>query len=189
MLGAALQWGHRLSAMETSSNRRQPTSPSQLQWGHRLSAMETCRLGPAVEVFRRFNGATAFQRWKLEEHVEKLKERDALQWGHRLSAMETGTTRAAVTPLTVLQWGHRLSAMETFLVQFLDVAVAHASMGPPPFSDGNPRCNEMGEFETVLQWGHRLSAMETYQYQFPGHPGDDASMGPPPFSDGNSCIL
>ena len=36
-----LQWGHRLSAMETGRST-QPTEAARiLQWGHRLSAMET----------------------------------------------------------------------------------------------------------------------------------------------------
>ena len=60
-----------------------------------------------------------------------------LQWGHRLSAMETGATGSGKTASVWLQWGHRLSAMET--VHRLDdlVLLDDASMGPPPFGDGN----------------------------------------------------
>ena len=39
-----LQWGHRLSAMETTQAELDAHEAStQLQWGHRLSAMETRR--------------------------------------------------------------------------------------------------------------------------------------------------
>ena len=93
-----------------------------LQWGHRLSAMET-----------RFNGATAFRRWKRV----RLCLTRLLQWGHRLSAMETSPKRKG-------RW-----------VQII------ASMGPPPFGDGN-------EAKAVKK------------------AADKASMGPPPFGDGNA---
>ena len=38
---ALLQWGHRLSAMETWQPRAGMEPDYVLQWGHRLSAMET----------------------------------------------------------------------------------------------------------------------------------------------------
>ena len=63
----SLQWGHRLSAMETS--RPKSITNQQyfnLQWGHRLSAMETSVRAPTA-------GSAICP----------------LQWGHRLSAMET----------------------------------------------------------------------------------------------------
>ena len=49
MIPAALQWGHRLSAMETPEN--DPITYSitgTLQWGHRLSAMETALCGSSA---------------------------------------------------------------------------------------------------------------------------------------------
>ena len=92
-----LQWGHRLSAMETivarplitagdstssadlipsmgpppfgDGNYRMPSRrrvhASVLQWGHRLSAMETGRSHASpIRSINAFNGATAFRRWK-----------------------------------------------------------------------------------------------------------------------------
>ena len=61
-----------------------------LQWGHRLSAMET-GLSRVPKTQRRepFNGATAFRRWKLDELLATASLENILQWGHRLSAMET----------------------------------------------------------------------------------------------------
>ena len=109
----SLQWGHRLSAMERIMGERIPRIIHLLQWGHRLSAMErvgsNCGSGPTF----------------------------SLQWGHRLSAMESGHCTDGTTTLSMeLQWGHRLSAMESRdpLTGFVDVG--RASMGPPPFGDG-----------------------------------------------------
>ena len=141
---------------------RPPTGWTSLQWGHRLSAMETglCQLfrgvavrpsmGPppfsdgnrAMPAFQgscstTFNGATAFQRWKHAESPWELVALTRLQWGHRLSAMETFVPRVGLWCLPNLQWGHRLSAMETSL---------------KAYSPG---------WTVFLQWGHRLSAMET----------------------------
>ncbi len=62
----------------------------------------------------RFNGATAFRRWKLD----------------RLCIVSEGKHWR-------LQWGHRLSAMETALGSEKAASILDASMGPPPFGDGN----------------------------------------------------
>ena len=70
-----LQWSHRLSAMETMVFEGEVAClPGLLllQWSHRLSAMETARHGfngatafPHINIQPwRFNGATAFRRWK-----------------------------------------------------------------------------------------------------------------------------
>ena len=115
-----LQWGHRLSAMETRKRQHQIRSVVELQWCHRLSAMETRRSTRwRTSGATSFNGATAFRRWKLSFTRCKTPASSVdlpLQWGHRLSAMETarelhGKGRTCVP--------HR------------------ASMGPPPFGDGN----------------------------------------------------
>ena len=60
-----------------------------------------------------------------------------LQWGHRLSAMETGREGCYYPDSGRLQWGHRLSAMETGRGRLLLPGLGPASMGPPPFGDGN----------------------------------------------------
>ena len=60
-----IQWGHRLSAMETTKTFAEFEQSMALQWGHRLSAMETWSLlGSLDTTSRTFNGATAFRRWK-----------------------------------------------------------------------------------------------------------------------------
>ena len=85
-----LQWGHRLSAMETGQPVVCVAPVRVLQWGHRLSAMETAyhRLQTQQEGAS-FNGATAFQRWKPARTIDAGVTWFNLQWGHRLSAMET----------------------------------------------------------------------------------------------------
>ena len=164
LVGArTLQWGHRLSAMETGSCSGDSIVSLILQWGHRLSAMETSRY----------------------QHGQSLRQR--LQWGHRLSAMETTFNGGDIFSWFGLQWGHRLSAMETSWAWGLAAwtwwsfngatafrrwkpaqhpvprcAGAIPSMGPPPFGDGNWTHRETDLRVTRdLQWGHRLSAMET----------------------------
>ncbi len=137
-----------------------------LQWGHRLSAVET-RLVPwshrrtltrfnGATVFRRwkrpqrpicelkggsFNGATVFRRWKPGGFVNSSSGNLSLQWGHRLSAVETVTMQETLHgPIDWLQWGHRLSAVETLRYFFSSIECNAASMGPPSFGGGNPVC-------------------------------------------------
>ena len=135
----------------------------------------------------RFNGATAFRRWKHVYNNGIGLPLYSLQWGHRLSAMETMSCRGCQGLSSMLQWGHRLSAMETALAGQVKLAELVASMGPPPFGDGNSgqrprpsrsttRFNGATAFrrwklwatatsftlDHTLQWGHRLSAMETW---------------------------
>ena len=192
-VAGSLQWGHRLSAMETASRYLRSPYYSTLQWGHRLSAMETrtednpisaCRCSSGFNgatAFRRwkprraavpgavrrgFNGATAFRRWKRS----CLTRKSGLQWGHRLSAMETELVIVEGSTIFALQWGHRLSAMETSGARRNRGRLVVASMGPPPFGDGNG--SSAGGKPTMLA--------------SPVSSDNNASMGPPPFGDGNS---
>ena len=137
-LATSLQWGHRLSAMEIGREYGAPSdvqaasmgpppfgdgnsvsaleravSSTVLQWGHRLSAMEI---------------------WGVTEMVDTIRR---LQWGHRLSAMEIALAKRHEHRKHKLQWGHRLSAMEIRGVHAPEHRADLASMGPPPFGDGN----------------------------------------------------
>ena len=142
-----------------------------LQWGHRLSAMETVQAclgresagGPAS-----FNGATAFRRWKLSSYLHSRSRRYATRPSMGPPPFGDGNwqgRRLLPRYRTHLQWGHRLSAMET---GDLEASISPStgglpSMGPPPFGDGNAWRNDSDwrRLERGLQWGHRLSAMET----------------------------
>ena len=110
----SLQWGHRLSAMESAPPMIAATIQPRLQWGHRLSAMESRQTsGRAHWRGSSFNGATAFRRWKGLAGLGDTLYVNELQWGHRLSAMERETVVGGqVSWDDALQWGHRLSAME-----------------------------------------------------------------------------
>ena len=187
---ATLQWGHRLSAVETRDTRPSPshagrasmgpppfgsgnkvptngtvTSGIRLQWGHRLSAVET-----------------------LECLAGELEGLMMLQWGHRLSAVETpavwlvfaGRCSSFNGATAFRQWKqpsrhkHRRRPQPSFngatafrqwkrAVLLLHLAkVVHASMGPPPFGSGN--------------FKRRRDAPA---------PLFGASMGPPPFGSRN----
>ncbi len=61
-----------------------------LQWGHRLSAVETTFF-PSIPVIASssFNGATAFRQWKHCLDTCGAGYPSKLQWGHRHSAVET----------------------------------------------------------------------------------------------------
>ena len=63
-------------------------------------------------VLRRFNGATAFQPWKVK------------------------TTTSHQTRSTKLQWGHGISAVESVVSGSSDFHAMPASMGPRHFSRG-----------------------------------------------------
>ena len=113
----ALQWGHRLSAMERGQTTDAILAAIHLQWGHRLSAMESRHRLRAMHLSERpsmgpppfgdgkppppagnasirapFNGATAFRRWKAIVVSTSSPRRESLQWGHRLSAMESAAS-------------------------------------------------------------------------------------------------
>ena len=195
-----------------------------LQWGHRLSAMETSlEVGEgqyAALQDRPSMGPPPFGDGNFTFTCIPTRPNPDLQWGHRLSAMETSASLKASAESPSLQWGHRLSAMETGghgMTTRTEALVP--SMGPPPFGDGNRQrppwrwratlpsmpppfgdgnrsAPPVGRFRNLqwatafrpsrclcLQWGHRLSAMET-------RPRSVASpMGPPPFGDGNAGEL
>ena len=64
-----------------------------------------------------------------------------------------------------------------------------ASMGPPPFGDGN----WIGSWSALpsairLQWGHRLSRDGNLDCHHLVRPRKVPSMGPPPFGDGNDVV-
>ena len=167
-----------------------PSHTAKLQWGHRLSAMETPHRGNGggdfslgfngTTAFRRwkqaagcgptagragFNGATAFRRWKLQGLLFtffapiygfngatafrrwKLARRRV---GRELADGFNGAT-------AFRRWKRRPAT-------FAERVASDASMGPPPFGDGNHPA-----YRGQAQGAH-------------------ASMGPPPFGDGNEPV-
>ena len=131
-----LQWGHRLSAVETATAKGDAQIKSVLQWGHRLSAVETST-----------------------EETARMVELIGLQWGHRLSAVETAwLSRKAYT------LGHGFNGATAFRqwkrephYPKLD-SLAKASMGPPPFGSGNRYLCPDSDFNP---WDRAASAANT----------------------------
>ena len=94
--------------------------PEPLQWGHRLSAMETPDQQPwRLGQHRSFNGATAFQRWKLGMDFRtfpvQLPSMGPLPMGPLPFSDGNLAWTSGPFQSSFLQWGHCLSAMETAL--------------------------------------------------------------------------
>ena len=181
-----LQWGHRLSAMETLVVRITGNTVSLLQWGYRLSAMETNPLARVSVIVlvpsmgpppfgdgnrpgplrsssppRSFNGATAFRRWK--RLVGYLYEVDGVTFNgatafRRWKPQNRGTTKLYCKPFNGATAFRRWKLIYSC-----------------------PSCAGL----CSLQWGHRLSAMETSIFKLRCCQHNHPSMGPPPFGDGN----
>ena len=160
-----LQWGHRLSAVETSLNiffahcghANASMGPPPFGSGNNLPAISI-----AADLNRASMGPPPFGSGNAPCFSSILPRWYMLQWGHRLSAVETSNVAVMRRrPSSVLQWGHRLSAVETCRSWDGRGPGPIASMGPPPFGSGNAaHCSVSG-----LSGG--------------------ASMGPPPFGSGN----
>ena len=214
MQSAKLQWGHRLSAMETDHWATPLISFCSLQWGHRLSAMETAgssqhlclcfgaSMGPPPfgdgnsgtrdrgwKPSSSFNGATAFRRWKLGHPVDAPCVVFVLQWGHRLSAMETPSRPPAMRQRVSCFNGataFRRWKPQAALVLHPEVP---ASMGPPPFGDGNERVNVHVPRQDAASMGTPPFGDGNFKRSRDA-PASlvGASMGPPPFGDGNRSM-
>ena len=111
-----------------------------LQWGHRLSAMETRPTGATRRLrLPTFNGATAFRRWKRPSYWPPPCRLPTFNGATAFRRWKRARGLGRSTRGLILQWGHRLSAMETFDIAGSKDCVAGPSMGPPPFGDGNKR--------------------------------------------------
>ena len=113
-----------------------------------------------------FNGATAFQPWKLNPVQFDKLDKFTLQWGHGISAVEVIAISSMMTGAFSLQWGHGISAVE----------VGASALG-------------IYTIALALQWGHGISAVEVvYAGRVPsGVPV--ASMGPRHFSRGSKLSI
>ena len=183
---ADLQWGHRLSAMEGAGRRSVFGSHAGPSMGPSPFSDGRLPTGPIDSIpYIAFNGAIAFQRWKVAvsrgcpswgvtpsmgpspfsdgrkwHRFSFNSSHDILQWGHRLSAMEGCTAaKCGFQVWCALQWGHRLSAME-------GTPRPKCHISPVPFN-GAIAFQRWKDNRTI-----RLSR------------GQAPSMGPSPFSDG-----
>ena len=186
-----LQWGHRLSAMEISGATNRPSlSMIPLQWGHRLSAMEMCRRATSRRSsLPRFNGATAFRRWRCIGPFPEIDFiADGLQWGHR--PFGDGDTPAhpkmqrkggaSMGPPPFGDGDDGLAA--TYLHN------NPASMGPPPFGDGDRRTGNLADSIDSASMGPPPFGDGDRDRKPVDRTADQASMGPPPFGDGDGPL-
>ena len=182
----ALQWGHRLSAMETGigvlglrlldvpsmgpppfgdgnlSRRIRRRNPVPLQWGHRLSAMETPRRHP----WRRRSGRPSMGPPPFGD-------------GNSFSPRAPGRE-------SILQWGHRLSAMETTAIARKLLEAPEAFNGATAFRRWKlhqPLRNHIlvVAFNGATAFRRWKQAKDDVAQVYEMVP----SMGPPPFGDGN----
>ena len=87
---ALLQWGQRLSALDTHASPAILCTWEELQWGQRLSALDTDQNHKRLrDDWVCFNGANAFQRWIRAGSISWEDGIGVLQWGQRLSALDT----------------------------------------------------------------------------------------------------
>ena len=123
------------------------TSPTpNLQWGHRLSAMETGRLSPSS---LQAQGQSASWNPSMgpppfgdgndcSPQCRRRCPRPSMGPPPFGDGNFDGSHMTFPGTLRSLQWGHRLSAMETCpLAPGKTQCPPWPSMGPPPFGDGN----------------------------------------------------
>ena len=163
-----------------------------LQWGHRLSAMESATRdgGCKTMAASSFNGATAFRRWKVLLFTGDAFYDLELQWGHRLSAMERGSQGPGCWAPQDASMGPPPFGDGKMLVLQRGANAVNASMGPPPFGDGKPSlfqrdrgpaCRFNGA-TAFRRWKVEARLLE-------GRVISGASMGPPPFGDGKMRVI
>ena len=159
-----LQWGHRLSAMETICTVPVAILLAALQWGHRLSAMET------FEADRR-------------RVAERIPSMGPPPFGDGNLCPVPAWWPGGEPSMGPPPFGDGNHPPQSGWPQ----RTTSPSMGPPPFGDGNiDTGTQIRRGASGLQWGHRLSAMETPPQSSWPHRTTSPSMGPPPFGDGNS---
>ncbi len=140
-----LQWGHRLSPVETCRTCRRWQSQRPLQWGHRLSPVETpARLRRLPSSRRSFNGATGFRRWKQRHPIVVGRKSVASMGPPAFAGGNPSNPASSESARPRLQWGHRLSPVETSTVGLRRLTSVQASMGPPAFAGGNPSATRTG---------------------------------------------
>ena len=132
-----------------------------------------------------FNGATAFQPWKLLTFGGSEARDVLLQWGHGFSAVEIRSRppnrpdRAGFNGATAFQpWKLDMSQSSDLAVLGFNGATAFQ-----PWKCDN--ANQFASGVDLLQWGHGFSAVEILRPVLLHRLHDHASMGPRLFSRGN----
>ena len=132
-----LQWGHRLSVVETTSPSRRGSIHLRLQWGHRLSVVET--RGPGQSARQRaeasmgpppFGSGNTLTPPSGDEYLDASMGPPPFGSGNRLvDHRHTLLALASMGPPPFGSGNQALGVLEHVQVR--------ASMGPPPFGSGN----------------------------------------------------
>ena len=206
-----LQWGQRLSALDTrrSPAQRNPQNhasmgPTPFSVGYRSRDARPGNEGLASM------GPTPFSvGYELIKRIKQVVPA-TLQWGQRHSALDTGLLvksfnggemgfnganafqrwihiahTAEFERINMLQWGQRLSALDTGIAETWYECGYYALQWGQRLSalDTFGSVGSGGKLY-VLQWGQRLSTLDTRPRRGPRADSRDASMGPTPFSVG-----
>ena len=184
-----------------------------LQWGHRLSPVETWASTPRLPLRNRsFNGATGFRRWKHEGLGKRLPGQLCFngatgfrRWKRANSARATVSEASRFNGATGFrrwklptrrkppgQTRYRFNGATGFR-RWKRRLIRAVRLGQCRFNGATgfrrwkpiPRAEARGP-TTELQWGHRLSPVETRYSASASAKWANASMGPPAFAGGNS---
>ena len=132
-----LQWGHRLSAMETRTER------------FSIVSSKVPSMGPPPFGDGNSSGGGRRRRWPCpsmgpppfgdgnDELLELITALSNPSMGPPPFGDGNLPWTVDVEFVDALQWGHRLSAMETVVNRRVHFQCHVPSMGPPPFGDGN----------------------------------------------------
>ena len=125
-----------------------------LQWGHRLSAMESGALSDHIEQGERASmGPPPFGDGKPRYRPDIRFPTCASMGPPPFGDGKALPPLSHIPSHMQLQWGHRLSAMESHPTGNLVIGHGYASMGPPPFGDGKGLGPLDGGSEPVASMG------------------------------------
>ncbi len=158
---AQLQWGRRLSAVESVWVPANSSNNESLQWGRRLSAVERWRVGVGRLIGQRASmgpppfgggkhrtvaaplvaggasmGPPPFGGGKPDRRACVGEQEIALQWGRRLSAVESLPASGWATGQLPCFNGAAAFRRWKVQLQGQGMNTEWASMGPPPFGGG-----------------------------------------------------
>ena len=140
-----------------------------------------------------FNGATAFRRWKLHPVLPDSHPLWQASMGPPPFGDGNSTSTSTSTPTAAIAGFNGATAFRRWKPEQVPPTgdiVSAASMGPPPFGDGNRR------MRCGVSRARKPASMGPPPFGDGNHPGvvvgpvvpGLASMGPPPFGDGNVSL-
>ncbi|WHZ15034.1 MAG: hypothetical protein OJF52_001875 [Nitrospira sp.] len=133
-----LQWGHGISAVESTFVGMMAIAGIMLQWGHGISAVESDRIPRNSRSHSRFNGATASLPWNPCYPSAWCRSYPMLQWGHGISAVESVKSIVTKDQGVIASMGPRHLCRGIGWVNGIRQHSSCASMGPRHLCRGIP---------------------------------------------------